>query len=98
MRAARLFSPRHDGLKQPWHGRFWLNPPYGAISADGSTWLLAEYECGAISEAVALVPARVDTRWFARLVLYPQCHIRGRLRFNDRYRTFPSAVSISAQH
>ena len=56
-------------------------------------WLLAEYERGAISEAVALVPARVDTRWFARLDHYPQCHFRGRLRFNGAGTApFPSAV------
>ena len=45
----------------------------------GSTSLYAR---GAVLEAVALLPARVDTRWFARLDPFPQCHIRGRLRFN----------------
>ena len=93
MRAARFYSPKQDGLKQPWRGRVWLNPPYGSHIGGWIDRLLAEYERGAVSEAVALLPARVDTRWFARLDHYPQCHIRGRLRFNGAGTApFPSAV------
>lgn len=30
IRAARYFTINDNGLEMPWHGRVWLNPPYGA--------------------------------------------------------------------
>ena len=34
--AAEHFTMLDDGLKRPWHGRVWLNPPYGKHAA---AWL-----------------------------------------------------------
>ena len=38
--------------------------------------LVAEHDAGNITEAVALVPARVDTEWFRRLNAFPRCFVR----------------------
>lgn len=94
VRAARFYSPKQDGLKRPWFGRLWMNPPYGRFIALWVARLVHEYEKGNVTEAVALLPARVDTAWFARLDAYPRCHIRGRLKFNnvENGAPFPSAV------
>lgn len=67
-----------NGLALPWHGRVWCNPPFGKAA---DPWL---FWCWQHGDAVALVPAAVETkRWQAFVwgcadaVLF----IRGRLRF-----------------
>jgi hypothetical protein len=47
-----------------------------------------------VTEAVALVPARVDTEWFRRLDPFPRCFIYGRLTFANGANPapFPSAA------
>lgn len=68
-----------DGMKQPWFGRVWLNPPYGAKTG---AWLekLAEHGNG-----IALIFARTETEMFfeqvwgrADAVLF----LQGRLHFH----------------
>lgn len=68
-----------DGLKQPWRGRVWCNPPYGLEAAK---WLdrLADH-----GDGIALVFARTETAMFfehvwgkASALLF----IRGRLHFH----------------
>ena len=56
--AARHLTIADDGLSQPWEGRVWLNPPYGA---EAGKWLarLAEHGNG-----IALIFARTETRTF----------------------------------
>ena len=46
-----------DGLKQPWFGKVWLNPPYGTSTP---VWIrrMIEHKNG-----IALVFSRTDTRW-----------------------------------
>jgi Protein of unknown function (DUF3102) len=51
-------------------------------------------DAGTVSEAIALVPARVDTAWFRRLDRFPRCFVWGRLTFANAENPapFPSAV------
>jgi hypothetical protein len=94
VRARVFFAPPANGLGLPWFGRLWCNFPYGSHIAAWVEKLRAEYERGSVSEAVALVPARTDARWFGRLDPFPQCFVRGRLRFNGAGTTpFPSVVA-----
>lgn len=71
------FSIDDDGLAQPWHGRVWLNPPYGSQTGK---WLgkLAEHGNG-----IALVFARTDTAWFQQCARRADsiCFVAGRIRF-----------------
>jgi hypothetical protein len=54
-----------DGLKQPWHGTVFLNPPYDALPAWTSK-MLAEFASGRVHKLVAVLPARLDTNsWWA---------------------------------
>lgn len=79
--AARHIELPEDGLKADWHGRVWLNPPYGKATGH---WLkrLAEHRNG-----IALIFARTDTQMFfdhvweqATAILF----LRGRLTFCDQ--------------
>jgi DNA N-6-adenine-methyltransferase (Dam) len=75
--AERTFCKADDGLSQPWHGRVWLNPPYGR---ETDPWLERFVEHG---NGIALVFARTETDWFHRHALGVDawCLIRGRLTF-----------------
>lgn len=75
--ADRHYSIEDDGLSQPWTGRVWLNPPYGAATA---AWVqrLARHGAG-----IALVFARTETAWGQAAIASADavCFITGRLSF-----------------
>ena len=56
----KYFSPDDDGLKQEWHGKCWMNPPYGRVIKD---WMKKAYEESRKPDCmvVCLVPSRTDT-------------------------------------
>lgn len=68
-----------DGLKSPWFGRVWLNPPYGTHT---HAWLrkMNEHRNG-----VSLVFARTDTKWYHDYVAKADAilFLRGRIAFVD---------------
>ena len=94
VRARVTYTVENDGLAQPWQGRVYLNPPYGRTIDAWIEKLVSDHAAGAISEAIALVPARVDTGWFRRLDPFPRCFIAGRLTFANAVHPapFPSAA------
>jgi hypothetical protein len=94
VQAAEYYTEHNNGLALPWRGRVWMNPPYGDVVGQWVNKLLLEYEDGNITEALALLPARPDTAWFAPLFQYPRCWVRGRLRFvgADNSAPFPSVI------
>ena len=95
----RFFTPDQDGLQQPWHGRCWMNPPYGKRIAK---WIRKAWESSLQgATVVCLLPARTDTRWWQDYVLPFATkieYIRGRLRFGGMRSSapFPSAIVVFA--
>lgn len=79
--AALHFSKAEDGLTREWNGKVWMNPPYGRSIGQWIGKLVSEYEAGRVTEAIALVPARTDTAWFAALRDFPRCFVQGRITF-----------------
>lgn len=75
--AVRFYSPRDNGLMQPWTGRVWLNPPYGP---PGIAFVHRMVEHG---DGMLLVPARTETRWFQHAARRSNaiCFLRERLHF-----------------
>lgn len=77
--AAKHYSEADDGLKQPWNGCVWLNPPYGKFTAE---WLAKMHQH---RNGIALVFARTDCRWFHDYVMHADAilFLKGRIRFVD---------------
>jgi hypothetical protein len=55
--AKTKYTVFNDGLKKPWAGRVWLNPPYGP---DTGTWMNKMAQHG---NGIALVFSRTDAAW-----------------------------------
>lgn len=68
------------GLQNKWHGRVWLNPPYGR---EIHLWLKKLEEHG---DGIALVFARTDTLWFHTMKPTLTYFLQGRIKFlNDKF-------------
>ncbi len=93
--ATQHFTENENGLARPWLGRVYMNPPYGRTIGQWTTKLRDELRDGWATEAVALLPARVDTTWWHQLNPPIVCFIRGRLQFSgyDQSAPFPSAAA-----
>lgn len=87
-----------DGLSLPWHGKVFVNPPYGRELKSWTAKARAEFLTGEASLVIALVPARTDTTWWHRDVLEEAAvvFLKGRLRFGENAESapFPSALVI----
>ncbi|MCJ2101944.1 helix-turn-helix domain-containing protein [Methylobacterium sp. E-046] len=85
-----------DGLKEPWRGTVFVNPPYGKQLGKWVAKCAGEASRGAV--VVGLVPARTDTKWWHMHVVGAAdvFMLRGRLKFGDGAMPapFPSAVVV----
>lgn len=87
VKARTFYTLETDGLNNPWHGSVFLNPPYGLDENGDSiveTWvnrLIDEYETGNVREAVLLVNANTERKWFKGLWAYPICFTDHRIQF-----------------
>lgn len=82
VRAPAIYTRRDDGLAYPWHGRVWLNPPYGGVNAQFVDHLLREHAAGRVEQAVLCLNSHAtDTIWFQPLWDYPVCLTHHRVRF-----------------
>lgn len=102
VRCKKFYTAADDGLTKEWEGNVFLNPPYGR---DISKWidkLVSSYLFGRVSNCIALVPVKSDTRWFYELseVCNYFVTLRGRIKFiHPDYGvrtsgTFPSGVFL----
>jgi phage N-6-adenine-methyltransferase len=84
--AERFFTADDDGLKQHWHGRVWLNPPYAQpLIGQFAAKLVEEISAGRVAQAIMLTHNYTDTSWFhqAEAAADLICFTRGRIKFVD---------------
>ena len=98
----KFYTKEQDGLKHPWKGTVWCNPPYGRVIGQWVRRALFASVSG--STVVMLLPARTDTKWFHDYI-YKRNNveirfIRGRLKFGGSKNSapFPSMVVVFMPH
>lgn len=90
----RYYTPEQDGLKQPWDGVVWCNPPYS--KGNIPKWL--EKALKENATVVMLLPVSTDTGWFHDYIQGKAevRFIRGKVKFGGAKWTarFPSMIVI----
>jgi DNA N-6-adenine-methyltransferase (Dam) len=84
--ADKIFTEKDDGLKQSWHGRIFLNPPYGVVERESSAGLwcqkaISEYESGNVEAGIILVNSVHAKKWQRPLFQFPFCLVDHRIKF-----------------
>jgi hypothetical protein len=75
-------SEGRDGLREPWMGRVYLNPPYGRkVIQDWIEKAVEEFERGSAEQIIVCINNATDTQWFAELWNYSLCFVKGRIKF-----------------
>lgn len=91
VKAAKFYTEADNGLKQPWKGRVWLNPPYGGDARLFVERLIKEYQVGNVTAACLLINSHpTETKWFQELFAYPICFVRSRIDFGGPSREVSS--------
>lgn len=86
VKAKRIFTREDDGLKQEWHGRVWLNPPYTQPDiANFVHKMVEERKAERVTAGIMLTHNYTDTAWFHEAVTVADaiCFTRGRIKFYD---------------
>lgn len=84
VKAKKFFTIEDDGLRQEWHGRIWLNPPYAQpLISEFVEKMISEYKARRVTAAIMLTHNYTDTEWFQGAARYASaiCFTRGRIRF-----------------
>jgi hypothetical protein len=82
-----LSEDGNDGLKLPWAGRIWLNPPYSApLCGLFYSRLIHFWSRGDVVEALSVSNNATDTGWWHAMAARCSaiCFTRGRVGFVDQ--------------
>ncbi len=97
-KAPLFFTREDDGLRQPWHGKVWLNPPYGRTIGRWMRKAKIEVARCRADLVCCLVPARVGTMWWESAITWHDTLVRilpGRLEWQPGQQApFTSAVIV----
>ena len=83
VKAVRIFTEADDGLTQEWHGKVWLNHPFG--KKENAKWinkLEEEYRAKRVTEALCITYACTSEKWFQPLLQRPQCFLSPRTNYH----------------
>lgn len=80
--AKQVFTADQDGLSQRWHGRVWMNHPFGRES--NPLWinkLIREFADDNILMACCITFACTSEAWFQPLMSHAQCYLSPRTNY-----------------
>lgn len=85
VQAKKIYTEAENGLRYPWRGRIFMNPPYSQNKAFAEK-LLSERQAGNIEQAILLVGAHaIETGWFAPMWDNILCFTGHRIKFNTPF-------------
>lgn len=96
VKAAKYYRIDDDGLKQQWEGTVFLNPPYGeSLTEAWVNKLVESYASYDVTEAILLIPAKVETQYWHTLATQSPCWcaIKGRLSFISPFKAAENQTS-----
>ena len=102
VKAEHFFTMADNGLREPWEGNVWLNPPYGEHEESNvGTWarkMVDEYEAGHMRQGIILVNDYVERSWAKPLYRKASavCRTDHRIKFYTPSGTPRSPVNGSA--
>ena len=69
VKARRIYTKDDDGLAQDWHGKVFLNPPFGSETMSRFVEkLISEYQSGNVPEAIMLTDSLSLPNWFSKAI------------------------------
>ncbi len=93
--AASFYTAQDNGLKQPWAGRLWMNPPYAQpLIGQFAERMAEQHQAGNVTAAVVLVNNATETVWFQTIAAQSSalCFPKGRIKF-----WHPNKVAVPLQ-
>lgn len=87
IRAEQFFTKEQDGLDLDWHGRVFMNPPYGKTEDRSSLAgafcrkAVDEVECGNVTACIILINSLHSQTWQAPLYKHTVCFVDHRIQF-----------------
>ena len=69
VKARQIYTKDDDGLVQDWHGKVFLNPPFGSETMSRFVEkLISEYQSGNVPEAIMLTDSLSLPNWFSKAI------------------------------
>ena len=98
VKASTYYGTRQNGLKRPWFGRVWLNPPYGRFGPAFVRRAVDEFKLGRIEQVIIeLHVNHIANGWFsdAMQVEHAICLMRNRIAHYSPVNSISSAKTGS---
>lgn len=91
VQAEQYFTQADNGLTKEWHGKVFLNPPYGKHGQkQWSRRMVDAYLSKEIEEGILLVNSATGNKWFKPLKEFPICFPDFRIKFISGMKESPT--------